>query len=173
MENVISGEIRQINAYELDNHSTLADGDLMIVQAAGADAALQKVGLAALKSYMAVPDSTLTDTGDVYIVAQAYTYTANSNREYNRILLSDSCLTTTITFAASQAIATRNEHYLLVTNSARDSSGSVAVTQGSFAGLIGMTEAVEIPAGKSVEFSFKIYNTGSNQYLVVTHSGVL
>lgn len=122
-----------------------------------------------------VPDSTITDIPPEYAVTASYPFNVQNNREYRRLHLSDAVQAVSITFEITNEINSRNEHYILVTNSARSTIavGSIAVNQGSFRELIGMSEAVEIPVGKSVEFSFKVYSDGTTKALIVTHSDVL
>lgn len=121
-----------------------------------------------------VPDSTITDVAPEYAASASYQFNVLNNREYRRLHLTDSIHAVSITFTTTDEINSRNEHYILVTNSAKSTTvGSIAVNRGSFSELIGMSEAVEIPVGKSVEFSFKVYSDGTNRALIVTHSDVL
>lgn len=116
-----------------------------------------------------VPDTTITDVKPTTMTSgTAFSYDASANRTYKQLILSGS-LAAAITFTISADSGRTNEHYLLVTNN-NSSAASVGVTVGSWDNLIGMSEAVEISEGKSVEFSFKVYNSGSSTYLVVTHS---
>lgn len=116
-----------------------------------------------------VPDTTITDIRPTTMTSgTAFSYDASANRTYKQLILSGS-LAAAITFTISTDSGKTNEHYLLVTNK-NSSTASVAVTVGSWNNLIGMSSPVEISAGKSVEFSFKVYNSGSSTYLVVTHS---
>lgn len=173
MKEKIQEGLYQINAYELDAHEVLKEGDLFIVQSAGETSVLHKVTLDEIKAYMgsssSVPDTTITDIKPTTMTSgTAFSYDASANRTYKQLILSGS-LAAAITFTISADSGKTNEHYLLVTNN-NSSAASVAVTVGSWDNLIGMSEAVEIAAGKSVEFSFKVYNSGSSTYLVVTHS---
>lgn len=178
MKEKIQEGLYQINAYELDAHEVLEEGDLFIVQSAGENSVLHKVTLDELKAYIGgsdVPDSTITDVPPEYAVSASYQFNVLNNREYRRLHLTDTMHAVSITFTTTDEINSRNEHYILVTNSARSTTtvGSIAVNQGSFSELIGMSEAVEIPVGKSVEFSFKVYGDGTTKALIVTHSDVL
>lgn len=172
MKEEIQEGVFQINAYELDAHDVLKEGDLFIVQSAGETSVLHKVTLGEIKDYIGgseVPDTTITDIRPTTMESgTAFSYNASSNRTYKQLILSGS-LAAAITFTISADSGITNEHYLLVTNN-NNSAASVAVTAGSWNNLIGMIDAVEISAGKSVEFSFKVYNSGSSTYLVVTHS---
>lgn len=178
MKEEIQEGVYQINAYELDAHETLKEGDLLIVQSAGETSVLHKVTLAEIKTYIGgseVPDSTITDVAPEYAASASYMFNVLNNREYRRLHLTDTIHAVAITFTTTTEINSRNEHYILVTNSAKSTTtvGSIAVNQGSFSELIGMSEAVEIPVGKSVEFSFKVYSDGTSRALIVTHSDVL
>lgn len=178
MKEKIQEGLYQINAYELDAHEVLKEGDLFIVQSAGENSVLHKVTLDEIKAYIGgsdVPDSTITDIPPEYAVTASYPFNVLNNREYRRLHLSDAVQAVSITFETTNEINSRNEHYILVTNSARSTTavGSIAVNKGSFSELIGMSEAVEIPVGKSVEFSFKVYSDETTKALIVTHSDVL
>lgn len=177
MKEEIQEGVYQINAYELDAHETLKEGDLFIVQSAGSTSVLHKVTLGEIKTYIgsSVPDSTITDVAPEYAASASYMFNVLNNREYRRLHLTDTIHAVAITFTTTNEINSRNEHYILVTNSAKSTTtvGSIAVNQGSFSELIGMSEAVEIPVGKSVEFSFKVYSDGTSRALIVTHSDVL
>ena len=178
MKEEIQEGVFQINAYELDAHDVLKEGDLLIVQSAGETSVLHKVTLGKIKAYIGgseVPDSTITDVEPEYAASASYMFNVLNNREYRRLHLTDTIHAVAITFTTTTEINSRNEHYILVTNSAKSTTtvGSIAVNQGDFGELIGMSEAVEIPVGKSVEFSFKVYSDGNKRSLIVTHSDVL
>mgnify|MGYP003563466547 CR=1 FL=1 len=175
MKEEIQEGVYQINAYELDAHETLKEGDLFIVQSAGSTSVLHKVTLGEIKTYIGgseVPDSTITDARPITLSSgTGISFSPNANRTYGRLLMNGS-LAAAITFTTNSDEQKRNEHYLLISNQ-NSSTASVGVSKGSYNELIGMSKAVEIPPGKSVEFSFKVYSDGSTRVLIVTHSDVL
>lgn len=178
MKEEIQEGVYQINAYELDAHEVLKEGDLFIVQSAGETSVLHKVTLDEIKAYIggsSVPDLTITDVAPEYAVSASYQFNVLNNREYRRLHLTDTIHAVSITFTTTNEINSRNEHYILVTNSAKSTTtvGSIAVSRGDFGEIIGMSNPVEIPVGNSVEFSFKVYSDGNTRVLIVTHSDVL